>query len=422
MIYHSSCSVWSVVMTDSERKIFKKDAILIREGDRDGCAYIIESGSVEILVQREGKLLQIDTRGAGSLIGEMAMIDDKPRMATVRAIEDCEVMEISRDDLSRRIEAADPVLKMVIRVIMTRYRDVIGRSRSLQISSRFADSVEDAENSSALHDMAICSIKVHNDLKAACDRDEMLLYYQPIIDLQNMKIAGFEALMRWKHPEKGMISPGVFIPVAEETGLIVRLSRWALGVSCDAVKALIQEADPKLLGANPLFVSVNFSVKDFSNGDFFDQIQSTLRDKKTDPSQIHLEITESLLMEEPGAAKEALEKCRAHGVKVSIDDFGTGYSSLGYLHHFPIDTLKIDQSFIRSMRSDPTSLILVKSIIALAKKNGMKIIAEGIETEQEAVIIRGLCCEECQGFWFARPMPLEDALKFVRNWKPPIIQ
>ena len=267
-------------MTDSTRKIFKKGDILIREGDRDGCAYIIESGSVEILMQREGQLIQIGTRGAGSLIGEMGVIDDKPRMATVRAIESCEVMEISRDNFSHRIEAADPVLKMVIRVIMARYRDVIGRSRSLQISSRFSNSVEDAENSGAIHDIAIGSIKIHNDLKAACDKNEMLLYYQPIIDLQNMKIAGFEALMRWKHPEKGMISPGVFIPVAEETGLIVRLSRWALGVSCDASKTLLQAADPQLLGSNPLFISVNFSVKDFSNGCFFDHIQSTLRDKK----------------------------------------------------------------------------------------------------------------------------------------------
>lgn len=409
-------------MTDSTRKIFKKGDILIREGDRDGCAYIIESGSVEILMQREGQLIQIGTRGAGSLIGEMGVIDDKPRMATVRAIESCEVMEISRDNFSHRIEAADPVLKMVIRVIMARYRDVIGRSRSLQISSRFSNSVEDAENSGAIHDIAIGSIKIHNDLKAACDKNEMLLYYQPIIDLQNMKIAGFEALMRWKHPEKGMISPGVFIPVAEETGLIVRLSRWALGVSCDASKTLLQAADPQLLGSNPLFISVNFSVKDFSNGCFFDHIQSTLRDKKTDPSQIHIEITESLLMEEPGAAKEVLEKCRAHGIKVSIDDFGTGYSSLGYLHNFPINTLKIDQSFIRSMTSEPSSLILVKSIIGLAQNLGMKIIAEGIETEQEASIIRDLGCEECQGFWFARPMPLEDAIKFVQNWKPPIIR
>ncbi len=242
-----------------------------------------------------------------------------------------------------------------------------------------------------------------------------------IIDLQNMKIAGFEALMRWKHPDKGMISPGIFIPVAETSGLIVELSRWALGVACDAINDLRAASNPQLRGANPLFISVNFSVKDFSDGGFFDQVKNTLRNKATDPAQIHLEITESLLMEAPGASKEALEKCRGHGIMVAIDDFGTGYSSLSYLHSFPIDTLKIDQSFIRSINSNPSSLALVKSIIALARNLGMKLIAEGIETEQEAAIIRTLGCEECQGFWFSRPLPLHDALEFVKSWVPPRI-
>jgi EAL domain-containing protein (putative c-di-GMP-specific phosphodiesterase class I) len=194
-----------------------------------------------------------------------------------------------------------------------------------------------------------------------------------------------------------------------------------LGISCDAVKKLQQAANPALMTSRPLFVSVNFSVKDFSEGGFFNQIQTILHEHDTGASQIHLEITESLLMEAPGAAKEALEKCRQHGIHISIDDFGTGYSSLGYLHHFPIDTLKIDQSFIRSMNSAPSSLVLVKAIIGLARNLNMKVIAEGIETEQEASIIRDLGCEECQGFWFAKPLPLEDALKFIQSWTPPKI-
>jgi len=304
---------------------------------------------------------------------------------------------------------------------MTRYRDMIARSQFSQLPAQFTTSAESVENSDELHKLAVSAIKIHNELQAALEKNELLLYYQPIIDLQNMKIAGFEALMRWKHPERGMISPGVFIPVAEESGLIIELSRWALGISCDTAKALLKAANPALLGAHPLFVSVNFSVKDFSDGDFYNQVASTLRDKATDPSQIHLEITESLLMEAPGPAKEALEKCRQHGVSISIDDFGTGYSSLSYLHYFPIDTLKIDQSFIRSMGKQPSSHALIKSIIFLARNLNMRVIAEGIETEAEASTLRDMGCEECQGFWFARPMPLEDALKFVQNWVPPKI-
>ena len=412
-------------MTGSAKKLFKKGDILLREGEKGDCAYVIEAGNVEILVQREGQLIQIGTRGPGSLIGEMAMIDDKPRTATIRALEDCHVMEISREDFSRRVEGADPVLKMVMRVIMTRYRDMISRTQSIKLPQS-QSMAEVIENSDEVHDIAVSTIKIHNELKSALERNELLLFYQPIIDLQNMKIAGFEALMRWKHPEKGMISPGIFIPVAEESGLINTLSQWALGVSCEAVQALQKTADPKLTTKKPLFVSVNFSVKDFSADDgkgagFFKSIEKTLKEKNTKPEQIHLEITESLLMEAPDAAKEALEQCRAHGLSVSIDDFGSGYSSLSYLHYFPINTLKIDQSFIRSMSTHQASLVLVKSIIGIARNLGMKVIAEGIETEEEARIVRELSCEECQGYWFSKPMPLDDAMRFVREWNPPVI-
>ncbi len=408
-------------MAGPAKKIFKKGDILLREGEQGDSAYVVESGSVEILIQRDGALIQIGTRGPGSIIGEMAMIDDKPRTATIRALEDCHVLEITREEFARRVDSADPILKMVMRVIMARYRDMISRSQFMQLPAHVAKTVENTENSNEFHSRAVTAIKIHHDLITALDKNELMLYYQPIIGLQDMKIAGFEALMRWKHPEKGVIAPGIFIPVAEETGLITELSRWALAVSCDAIKEIQAAADLKRMSDHPLFVSVNFSVKDFSNGSFFDKVQATLLEKGTNPASIHLEITESLLMEAPGPAKEALEKCRAFGTSVSIDDFGTGYSSLSYLHYFPIDTLKIDQSFIRSMSKDPSSKVLVKSIIGLAHSMNIKVIAEGIETEQEAVSLKELGCEECQGYWFARPMPLEDALKFVQNWKPPKI-
>lgn len=402
----------------SSKKKFKSGAILMREGDRGDCAYIIEKGAVEILIQKEGQLLQIGTRGAGSIIGEMAMVDDKPRTATVRALEDCEVLELSRDEFSRRVDAADPALKMVMRVIMTRYRDMIARTDGFRIPTG-VPRAEDFENDDKIRDVALNAIKIDHDLREALKKDQLLLFYQPIIDLQKVKVAGFEALMRWKHPEKGMISPGIFIPVAEESGFIVELSKWALGVSCEAAKQFEKEANPTLITDKPMFVSVNFSVKDFSDRDFFEQVQSTLKTHGTRPDQIHLEITESLLMEAPESSKTALEKCRALGLPISIDDFGTGYSSLSYLHFFPIDTLKIDQTFIRSMSSHEGSMVLVKSIIALARNLNMQLIAEGIETEQEARIVRDLGCEKCQGFWFAKPMPLEEALKFIKNWVPP---
>ncbi|TAL28623.1 MAG: EAL domain-containing protein [Alphaproteobacteria bacterium] len=407
-------------MQSSTKRQFKKGEILIREGERGECAYVIETGNVEILVQREGQPIQIGIRGPGSLIGEMAMIDDKPRTATVRAVDDCDVLEITREDFSRRVDAADPVLKMVMRVITTRYRDMIGRTETI----RFVPSpaTEASENAEAFHDIALSTIKIHNELKMALQRGELMLFYQPIIDLARMKIAGFEALMRWKHPVKGMISPGIFIPVAEESGLILDLSRFALEVSCDAALKLQAAASPALTGPDPVFVGVNFSVKDFAEGNLFTHMRDTLAKKGVAAPQIHLEITESLLMEAPEAAKAELEKCREIGLNVSIDDFGSGYSSLSYLHYFPIDTLKIDQSFIRSMTTHPASLVLVKSIIGLARNLGMKVIAEGIETVKEASILSGMGCDYVQGYWFAKPMPFDDAIKFVQNWQPPKLE
>lgn len=403
-------------------KSLKAGELLMQEGEKGDCAYIIETGSVEILIDRDGAEQIIGTRGAGALLGEMAMIDDQPRTASVRAVEDCSVLVISREDFARRTESADPILRMVTKVILTRYRDMLGRSRLVvDPPGTAANGDADAaslETDQELRDLAVNTIKIYHELKHGLQNGELQLYYQPIIDLESSRIAGFEALARWIHPEKGMISPGVFIPVAEESGLIVEISRWALDESCKAVKHLEQFND----GAAPLFISVNFSVHDFSDRDFLHHVTAIMEKNKTPPAHIHLEITESLLMEKPHVAKEALEKCRAYGFEISIDDFGTGYSSLSYLHSFPIDTLKIDQSFIRSMMAQHSSFQLVKSIIALAKNLDMRVIAEGIEHPEEAAELHKLSCEYCQGFWFAKPQPLEEAAALLQNWSPPVYQ
>jgi EAL domain-containing protein (putative c-di-GMP-specific phosphodiesterase class I) len=397
---------------------FAAGADILREGDVGDCAYIIESGRAEMLVGQNGQQARVSEAGPGSIIGEMALIGDEPRAMTVRAVEDCTVLRISRDDFSRRLDQADPVLRMVMRVILRRYRDLLGRGQGGPAPAPHFASLPEAADPPA-HVAAINAIKAGLELREAMAHRQLCLFYQPIIDVQNMRLSGFEALMRWIHPEKGMISPGVFIPVAEETGLIVDMSRFALDVACDDVKKLEGALRPDIAPDHPLFVSVNMSVKDFAQGDFFVEVIKTLNRNDTPSANIHLEITESRLMDEPEAARAALEKCRAKGLHVSIDDFGSGYSSLSYLHAFPIDTLKIDQSFIRSMRANASSLVLVKSIIGLARNLNMKIIAEGIETREEARVVRDLGCHECQGYWFAKPLPLDQAIAFARDWQPP---
>jgi EAL domain-containing protein (putative c-di-GMP-specific phosphodiesterase class I) len=405
-------------MQGSATRQFSKGETLMREGERGECAYIIESGNVEIVVQREGQHLQIGTRGPGSMLGEMAMIDDKPRTATVRALEDCTAIEITREDFAHRVESADPVLKMVMRIVTSRYRDMIARTDAMRVlpASPAAEAAEQSDSNSAT---ALTTIRLNNELKEALEKGQLTLFYQPIIDIQNMKIGGFEGLMRWRHPVNGMISPGVFIPVAEDSGLITQLSKLALELACDTVIKLQAAASPDLVGPEPIFVGVNFSVKDFSAVDLPGILQAAIEQKQMNPLQIHLEIVESLLMESPEQARAVLEKCREIGINISIDDFGSGYSSLSYLHFFPIDTLKIDQSFIRTLSKDQGSKVLVKAIIGLAHNLGMKVIAEGVETAADAAYLRSQGCEYIQGYFFSKPLAFEAAAEFVQKWQPP---
>jgi EAL domain-containing protein (putative c-di-GMP-specific phosphodiesterase class I) len=405
-------------MQGSATRQFSKGEALMLEGERGECAYIIESGNVEIVVQRDGQHLQIGTRGPGSMLGEMAMIDDKPRTATVRALEDCTAIEITREDFAHRVESADPVLKMVMRIVTSRYRDMIARTDAMRVMPA-SPAAEAAEQSDSNSSTALTTIRLNNELKEALEKGQLVLFYQPIIDVQNMKIGGFEGLMRWKHPVNGMISPGVFIPVAEDSGLITELSQLALELACDAAIKLQAVASKDLVGPEPLFVGVNFSVKDFSAIDLPGLLQAAIEEKQMDPLQIHLEIVESLLMESPEKARTVLEKCREIGINISIDDFGSGYSSLSYLHFFPIDTLKIDQSFIRTLSKDQGSKVLVKAIIGLAHNLGMKVIAEGVETAADAEYLRSQGCEYIQGYFFSKPLAIEAATEFVQKWQPP---
>jgi EAL domain-containing protein (putative c-di-GMP-specific phosphodiesterase class I) len=405
-------------MQGSATRQFSKGEALMLEGERGECAYIIESGNVEIVVQRDGQHLQIGTRGPGSMLGEMAMIDDKPRTATVRALEDCTAIEITREDFAHRVESADPVLKMVMRIVTSRYRDMIARTDAMRVMPA-SPAAEAAEQSDSNSSTALTTIRLNNELKEALEKGQLVLFYQPIIDVQNMKIGGFEGLMRWKHPVNGMISPGVFIPVAEDSGLITELSQLALELACDAAIKLQAVASKDLIGPEPLFVGVNFSVKDFSAIDLPGLLQAAIEEKQMDPLQIHLEIVESLLMESPEKARTVLEKCREIGINISIDDFGSGYSSLSYLHFFPIDTLKIDQSFIRTLSKDSGSKVLVKAIIGLAHNLGMKVIAEGVETAADAEYLRSQGCEYIQGYFFSKPLAIEAATEFVQKWQPP---
>lgn len=399
--------------TQKTHKSFAAGSVIMKQGETGDCAYIIEEGKVEILLEiTDGTKKTIGTRGNGSIIGEMALVDDAPRVATVVAIEDCKMIEITADDFNSRLKTTDPVINMITQVILTRYRDMLRRVEIMRDNDNF-HAPEIVERDYTEQTDIVESIKTANEFKAAIGSGELELHYQPFVDLDTKQITGFEALMRWEHPVKGYISPGVFIPLAENGGFIIEASRWAFEEACTALKRIQQST-----GKDDLTMSVNFTSDDFSQNDFVEQTVKTIEKNDIKPEQIKLEITERILIGQPDRAKEALEQCRKAGINVAIDDFGTGYSSLSYLYYFPINFLKIDQSFMRTIYNDERSLELVKSIIALGKNLGMKIIGEGIEGQEEADLLRDMGCEMAQGYYFAKPMAEHAVINAVRSWDP----
>jgi diguanylate cyclase (GGDEF)-like protein/PAS domain S-box-containing protein len=260
-----------------------------------------------------------------------------------------------------------------------------------------------------MHEQALSQMRMETEMHQAIEREEFLLHYQPIINLKTDALIGFEALVRWKHKTHGMLSPLQFIGAAEDTGLILPLGQWILRESCRQMRRW-QERNP---AASGLAVTVNLSSKQFLQPDLAKQITATLEETGLDPHCLKLEITESHLMENTEMAAQTIGSLRAMGVELSIDDFGTGYSSLSYLHRLPVSYLKIDRSFITQMIESEGNSEIVRTIIKLTQNLKMKVIAEGIETNQQLTQLKGLNCEYGQGYLFAEPMEAKAAETFI---------
>ncbi|PSB28033.1 two-component system response regulator [Stenomitos frigidus] len=251
-----------------------------------------------------------------------------------------------------------------------------------------------------LHHLALQRLQLEIDLRKALQQQEFIVHYQPIVAIATGNIVGFEALVRWLHPQQGLISPATFIPIAEETGLISQIGHWVLHQACQQ----LQQWQDEKLTTFPLTMSVNVSAHQFAQADLVEQIDHILAATQLTPQQLKLEITESAIMENAQAAGSILQALRKQQIQLSIDDFGTGYSSLSYLHSFPVDTLKIDRSFIKQMGEHSDSLGLVPLIINIAQKMGMTVVAEGIETQTQLDHLKALNCDFGQGFLFFKPL------------------
>lgn len=247
------------------------------------------------------------------------------------------------------------------------------------------------------------------ELGLAIDRSQLALHYQPKLDVRTQRIVGMEALLRWTHPELGGVPPSEFIPVAEATGLIVPIGEWALRTACRQTKAWQQR------GLHPVRMAVNLSQLQFRRNDLCDVVGRALEETGLAAEWLELELTESMLMRDVHATVRSLERLKAAGIHLSIDDFGTGYSSLSYLRRFPIDALKIDQSFVRDVIADPDDAAIVTSIILMGHSLKLTVIAEGVETESQLSFLRVLQCDEIQGYLVSPPVPAEQAESFLAN-------
>ena len=250
--------------------------------------------------------------------------------------------------------------------------------------------------------------QIEVDLREAIERNELELYYQPVINVRRNAISGFEALARWRHPVKGMVPPAVFIPVAEDSGLIVQLGEWALMEACrNAVK-----------WPNDMKIAVNLSPVQFTAPNLFEVIEQTLAETGLAPHRLELEITERIFMENTENTLATLRRIKALGVRIALDDFGTGYSSLSYLRSFPFDKIKVDRAFVSDLSERNEHIVIVQAVVSIARALGMTTTAEGVETEAQHEFLAALGCDEVQGYLFSAPVPVDGLAEFFAGWVP----
>ena len=383
-------------------KTFEAGEDIIRIGDAGRNAYFIENGSVEVTLPGKDGIEVLAKMGRGEIFGEMSIIDDAPRSATVTAKENTEVIVIELSRYMQSLESSNPMMHLILRLVLSRFRRA-----SPQTNDGITTSVTENNSMNEIRSLALGKIRFEREMRDGLKAKEFEIHYQPIISLKDGKIAGFEALMRW-HKGNEFISPGHFIPLAEETGLIVELGRVALTTGLQDHILFTN-----ILEENSAFMSINLSGLQISELGEIEHLAAIIKESDLIPAQIKLEVTETLMLEDFLHAKETLQKFKNLGVSIALDDFGTGFSSLSYLHQLPLDTLKIDQAFVNDMNKTKKSMRVVESIASLALSLNMNIVAEGIENKEQYIILKDLGCQFGQGYYMSRPLPKEEIQKLL---------
>ena len=371
---------------------------IFAENDPPTTAFLIERGEIEVSTVQRGERTILGHLGPGMLLGEMAVIDDSPRTATARALTDCVLTPIDRRQFAERLAAADPVVRALLMSQLTRYRSALATLTGDEPAAVAIDGAPRADAGGALD-----KIRLESELRAALERGELDVRLQPIEEIESGHIAGYEALMRWHHPERGWVSPAEFIRLAEETSLILPIGDYMLGRACDALVAF------RSRGVKPLpFIALNVSGRQVDDAALVDRMLVELGKRNLPADRLKIEITESLVLDNARVA-ELLARCHAAGMHVALDDFGTGYSNLGPLLTLDFDQIKLDQSFVRAL-DKPRGIAMVGVIVAMANALGCNLVAEGVEKREQREALHHLGCRYAQGWLVGKPQTLAEAL------------
>ncbi|MBE7637649.1 EAL domain-containing protein [Sneathiella sp. P13V-1] len=384
----------------------KKGDLVLADQDNATCAYIVEAG--KIAIDDRASSTPTYSVGPGEMFGEYGIIGDAVHYSTAKALEDSILMVVTQEEIEEKSEQADPMVHLFLNFFMDRCHSLTVRSLGSddQVQHFTSRRKHWQNNIQTIQEQLLEQFKLKDELERALANEEFVLHFQPIISLRGGFTAGFEALIRWQHPDRGLLSPFFFIDTAENTGMINAIGQWVFKESCRFSRIFNEKAANSR--SPEIFISVNISARQFEEDDMVENFKASLEETGADPAKIQLEITESVLMTDTDRAQKMLYELKSMGFQIVLDDFGTGYSSLSYLHKFPIDKLKIDRSFTHSMLDDQDSQEIVRAIAGLSHNMDIEVVAEGIETMEQLSMYRDLDCHYGQGFLIAKPLPVDE--------------
>ena len=390
------------IATSLSLEAFEPGVFVFRAGDAADAAYVIESGAVEVLLERAGEPQRINLLGAGALFGEIALLDGKPRTASVRAVEPTRLVRIQRSHLDSLLGRSDPVVQYLVTVLLDHVRRALG-GHAAQEPAPAPASGPAPSDAQALRSMTFRTLSLAQGLSEALAGDQMELHYQPILAFDGGRLAGYEALVRWRHPALGMIRPDEFIPLAEKTDLIHRIGDFVLSraiTDWPALRVLCAQD-----GDHACFMSVNLSAPELCQPGLAERVESLLQARGMRPEELRIELTETVVIGNVAAVSAVVERLRAMGVGVALDDFGKGYAGLDVLQLLPFSCLKIDKAFVDRMHVSERSNLIIRSTLDLARRLGMSTVAEGIEDQATGDALAAMGCVYAQGYHYGRPQP-----------------